>query len=143
MTKVSPTPAYDVISDPVTGKASRSYLEFFDDLARGDQGQTWTPTFTGLTAVGTPTITGTFYQVGRLAYFRVDIVPGTSTSSTLGTTYINNFPLVIAGNAVCNAVTGAPSAALGMVDATNQRIYMPTWAGITTKVTAVGWVEAS
>lgn len=143
MSKISPPPSYDLIADPVTGKATRSYQEFFDDVYRGDQGQSWTPTFVGLTTVGTPTITGTFYQFGALCYFRVIIIPGTSTSSTYGTTYINNFPLTLTASTGVYAATGSPTIAIGSTDAGTNRIYTPSWSVITIPITLTGTFPAS
>lgn len=143
MARYAPVPAYDVIADPVTGKGSRSYLEFFDGLYNGDPGTSWIPTFTNLTTVGTPSITGIYYRVGRLCYFHVNIIPATSTSSTSGSTYINNFPLTIRNFSAVTAVTNAPSAAQSMADSTNNRIYTPTWSAVTSQVTITGFIEAS
>lgn len=143
MSKIDPAPIYENIADTVTGKATLPYILFFNHLATGDTGQIWTPIFTGLTIVGTPSITGTYYQFGNLVYYRIDIIPSTSTTSVSGTTYCNNFPLVFAGFGVCAAVTNAPSAALGMVDSSVQRIYTPSWSAITSQITIVGVAEAS
>lgn len=142
MAKLKAPPAYDLIAE-TTGKASRAWLEFFDNVFRGDQGQAWTPTFTGLTTVGTPTITGSVYQWGALVKWWVKIVPGTNTSSTSGTTYINNFPLRISVDDFCVATTNAPSAVLGMVEAATNRIYVPSWSLITSSITITGTAVAS
>lgn len=143
MAKVDPPPIYENLADELTGKATLPYILFFNHLASGDTGQTWIPSFNGLTAVGTPTISGTYYQFGSLVYYRIDIIPGTSTTSVSGTTYCNNFPLIFRGFGVCAAVTNAPSAALGMVDSNTNRIYTPVWSALTSKVTVVGIAEAS
>lgn len=143
MSKLSPPPTYELIADQVTGKVTLPWLLFFDGVFTGDQGQTWTPTFTGLTTVGTPVITGTYYQAGALCFFSIVITPATSTSSTSGSTYCTNFPLTISSDSSNTAVTNAPSAALGMNDHLTNRIYTPTWSAITSPITISGWVVAS
>lgn len=58
---------------------------------------TFTPVFTNLTVVGTPTYTGTYVRIGRMVYVNIRIQSTTSTSSTAGTTYSNSgFPFVSA-----------------------------------------------
>src|SRR3982751_1886705 len=95
MTSIKAPPIYEQLAED-DGKAKLPWILYFNSLFTGDAGTSWTPTFTSLTTVGTPTITGKIYQIGRsLAYFAVRIVPSTSTTATAGTTYINNFPLVL------------------------------------------------
>ena len=131
---------------------TRPWLEFLNGLWVGDTGTpatgsaSWTPTFTGLTEVGgAATITGKVFKFSQqIAYFWVRIVPVTNTSSTLGTTYVNNFPLNVISFGSCAAVveniTGG--AGLGIAEVTNNRIYTPTWAGVTSPITISGTVEA-
>lgn len=143
MSALSPPPTYELIADKDTGKVTLPWLLFFDQVFTGDQGTPWVPTITGLTISGTPVITGSYYQMGSLAFFKIVIVPATSTTSVSGTTYCNNFPLTISSDTSCSAVTNAPSAALGMCDSATNRIYFPSWTAITSQVTISGWVIAS
>lgn len=135
------------INEPLFREESRvpsiPWALFFDSIWRGDRGTVWTPTFTGLTITGTPTITGRFYRVGRaLCYFRVKIVPSTDTTAVAGTTYINNFPLTLSADGACNAVSGLLGSNAGMCDSATNRIYVPAWTGVTVPLTIVGTVEA-
>lgn len=150
MTYRLPPPAYDVVIEP-DGKMKRSWLEFLNGLWVGDTGTpatgtgSWTPTFTGLTEVGTAIMTGKVFKFSQqLAYFWARIVPTTNTSSVLGTTYINNIPLDVLSFGSCSAVveniTGG--AALGIADPVTNRVYCPTWTNITSPITICGTIEA-
>ena len=149
MTKVSPPPINEPLTDlnnPVenAGIASIPWILFFNQIYKGDTGSTWTPTFTDLTIDGTPTVTGRYYKlIGSIVYFVVDITPATSTTSTSGTTYIDNFPLTIQGSGICFAVTNGTGSVSGMCAAANNRIYVPGWTTITTPLSVIGIVEAS
>jgi len=143
MSSVEAPPIYNPLIDN-RGIATLPWVLFFSNIYTGDTGTVWTPTFTNLTTVGTPTITGKFYQFGQaLAYFNVTITPGTSTSATAGTTYINNFPLVMSGNGACLAVSGLLGTNAGMCDKSSNNIYPPSWSAVTVPLTIVGMVEAS
>lgn len=143
MAKLSPPPIYELLADKDTGKATLPWILFFNGVFSGDTGTSWIPTITGLTISGTPSITGTYYQVGALVFFSIVIIPATSTTSVSGTTYCDNFPLTMASDTSCSAVTNAPSAALGMCDASTNRIYFPNWTAITSQITISGFVAAS
>lgn len=121
-----------------TGKLRPSWVVYFSELNRGDAGTTWNPTITGLTTVGTPTITGVYYQNNGFTDFAVKIVPGTNTSSTLGVTTITA-PFSVAQDAAINVVTGT-SNAQGVIN-TGKTIYLPTWSLITSPVTITGRVK--
>lgn len=143
MTAVTPAPIYDPVVDQ-TGRARPSWILYFNSLFEGDSGESWTPQFTSLTTVGTPTITGTYYKIGQyLVYFVINITPGTNTSSTAGTTYVGNFPLTFTGNGACAAVSGLLGGSLGMIDRASNRIYVPAWTTVTAPLTVVGFCEAS
>jgi len=122
--------------------ATLNWTAFFDSLAAGDAGTTWTPTFTGLTEVGgAATITGTYYRLSaKLVFFKIVITPVTNTSATLGTTFCNNFPLTIRGANAVTTVSGFTAAPAG---ANSTGIYAATWAAITTPVTITGIIEAN
>lgn len=143
MTALAPPPTYQQVVDKDTGKATLPWILFFDQLFTGDQGTAWIPQIVGLTSVGTPSIVGTYYQVGSLVFFTIVIIPATNTSSTSGTTYCNNFPLKLSQQTSNTAVTNAPTAALGVCDSITQRIYFPSWTTITSQITISGWMVAS
>lgn len=141
MSTVKPAPIYDPIVDN-EGKANLSWILFFNQLFEGDSGSTWTPTFTSLTTVGTPTITGRYYRlIRRICYFSVLITPATSTTSTAGTTYIDNFPLTFVGDGACMAVSGNLGAGPGHIVASSNRIYVPGWTAVSVPLTVVGMGE--
>lgn len=133
------------ISNPVideSGVASMPWIQFFNNLYIGDRGRDWVPNFVNLTQVGAPTIRGRYYMISKsLAYFRITITPGTSTSAVAGSTYIDNFPRVINGDGACHAVSGLLGSNAGMIDASSRRIYVPTWTGVTVPLSVTGTVE--
>lgn len=126
--------------DPI---ASLPWILFFNSVFTGDAGTVWIPLFSNLTEVGTPTITGIYYQIGKICYFRVSIIPATSTTSTAGTTFINNFPLKMSGDGACIAVSGLLGSTPGMCDSASNNIYVPAWNAVTVPLSIVGLVEAS
>lgn len=131
-------PIADKVLDD-NGKLRPSWVEYFSQINRGDAGTTWNPTITGLTTVGTPTITGVYYQNSGFTDFAVKIVPGTNTSSTLGVTTITT-PFSVAQDVAINVITGT-SNAQGVVTASSRTIYLPTWALITSPITITGRVK--
>jgi hypothetical protein len=127
------------------GAATLMWMLFFNGMFEGDAGEDWTPTLANLTEVGgAATKSGRLYQINQnLVYFTATITPVTNTSSTAGTTYINNFPLTLAADAACLAVAGNVGlGAAGHIVASNNRIYTPAWATITTPVTVIGLAAA-
>lgn len=141
MSKVKPPPIYDSVVDE-GGKASLSWTLFFNQLFTGDTGTEWTPTFTNLTTVGTPTITGRYYKIGqKLCFFSVRIVPATSTTSTAGTTYISNLPVTAREYGPCFALSGNLGSNAGMIDSSTNRVYVPAWSAVTVPLVIVGIVE--
>lgn len=126
------------------GKADIKWILFFSNLVNGDVGTVWTPTFTGLTEVGTATKTGIYYVISNaLVYFRVIITPGTNTSSVAGTTYLDNFPLTIVAPAIFGTIAGNASAALGTTNASNNRLYTPAWTTVANQIILAGIIEAT
>lgn len=123
--------------------ATLPWISFLDILANGDSGTAWTPTFTGLTEVGTATKTGRYWQISAaLTYFRIVITPATNTSAVAGTTYCDNFPLTIA-QAGATATLSGSAAGIAGITASPKRIYTAAWSLVTTPVTLVGLVEAN
>lgn len=144
MSSIKEPPIYEPLADEKSGVASLPWILFFNSIFTGDRGTAWTPTFTNLTINGTPTITGRFYQIGRsLAYFRASIIPATDTSSTAGSTYINNFPLTMNGDGICFVVSGLLGSNSGQCEQASNRIYVPTWTTVTVPLSIIGIVEAS
>lgn len=133
--------------NPLTGSKGEltlPWLLFFNQTFNGDAGTEWAPTFTDLTEVGAATITGRYYQISQfLCYFNILVTPGTNTSAVAGTTYVSNFPLTASANGICGTVSNNLGGALGMVNASNNRIYVPEWTTVTTPINILGIVEAS
>lgn len=136
---IEPPPISDNLME-TNGLPRIPWILFFNDLFEGDSGADWTPTFTSLGATGTPTITGRYYRINqRTCFFVVTIVPGTDTTSTAGTTHINNFPLSFVQNGVCLAGTGTGAIqAIGGINAGDNGIYTPAWSAVATTLTVVG-----
>lgn len=145
---LEPIPTYAEVVDDAK-KLTLPFIAFFNQLLSGDYGSpatganAWTPTFTSLTTVGVPTITGKYYRNGQFIDFWVKIVPSTSTSATAGTTYINNLPFTVTSDTHCTAVTGTTGVAVGIIQASTNRVYVPTWSAVGSLLTITGRVEAN
>jgi hypothetical protein len=138
MTNVSPPPIIEPISDN-SGIASLPWVSFFENLFIGDAGVAWNPTFVSLGSTGTPTITGRYYRVSAyITLFSVLITPATNTTSTAGSTYINNYPEIFTSDGICFAVAGGTGTNGGHIVAANQRIFTPVWSAVTVPVTIIG-----
>lgn len=137
---IEPPPITDLMIEQ-NGLARIPWILFFNNIFEGDGGTDWTPTFTSLGSTGTPTITGRYFRITqRLALFFVTITPATNTSSTAGTTYISNFPLVFSYNSICLVGTGSGAVqAIGGIRASDNRIYTPAWTNETIPLTVVGF----
>lgn len=134
-----PPPIQEVLTEEQSGNATLPWILFFNRSFTGDAGTAWTPTFTSLGTTGTPTITGRYYKLSQfLTVFWVRIVPGTDTTSTAGTTYINNFPEAMAFDGFCTAQSNGVGASTGHAVASNNRIYTPGWSALTNPVQIVG-----
>lgn len=136
-------PKTEPLVDRKDGFATINWLVFFEQVAEGDAGTSWTPTFVGLTENGVATKAGVYYRLSeRLVYYRIVITPGTDTSAVNGTTYCNNFPLNMRANGVNVTCSGFTAAVSGST-ASDKRIYTATWTTITTPITIVGIAEVS
>lgn len=122
-----------------SGKFRPTWVEYFAKVNTGDVGTTWTPVFTGLTTVGTPTITGAYYQNGGFTDFTIKIVPGTNTSSTLGVTTVA-LPFTVVADTGANVISST-NAAIGVVNASGRILYLPTWTLVTVPITITGRVK--
>jgi hypothetical protein len=120
-----------------------TWVSFFDGVATGDTGTVWTPTFVGLTEVGTAVKTGIYYRLNsKLAYFRITITPATSTTAVAGTTYCNNFPLTITSDGMATTCSSFTAATAG-VTASDRRIYTTAWVAIPTPIIITGTIEVN
>ena len=92
---------------------------------------TWTPTFTNLTVVGTPTYTGRYTRIGRMVSFTLRIQSTTSTSSSAGATYFNQPIAQFSNRGTLTAANGNATASYGVgLIADDGNCYLPTWVTI-------------
>ena len=114
------------------------------NLAGIDRWETsWTPTRTGWTDVGTPSVTGRFRIVGRKCEFQIKVVPSTSIATTAGTSY-TDLPMAAAGlagdvtmyNATTNVAVGN-----GGIDVANSRCHLPSQSASSSTFTIKGEYE--
>lgn len=108
-----------------------------------DAWETWTPAFTSLTNVGSPTITGRYLRDAGRVYVQVKIVPGTTSASTAGTTY---FALPVpagglAGEGSMQDSTTQISIGACVFDVANSRCYTPTQTATGDTMLIAGWYE--
>ena len=123
-----------------TGNVRTSWILYFQGLTDGDPGNKWTPIPTNLTQVGTPTITGNYYENAGYTDFWITIKPGTNTSATAGTTYFA-LPFDAKVDAPCFAVAGLTGGnTIGMVEAATNRCYPPAWTTVSVPLTISGRV---
>ena len=136
-------PLYDVLIDE-DSKANLNWTIFFQNIAEGDSGDVWSPTFINLGTSGSPTYTGRYYQISKyICFFTVTIFTnGGNTTSTAGTTYIDNFPLIMQSDSVCFVGTGSGAVqAIGGIRSADKRIYPPGWSSVTENLTIVGIIN--
>lgn len=140
MSNVTAPPLEDALVDPQL-KANVSYAAFFENMYLGDVGTTFTPTFQNLTVVGDPTYTAQYYRLSDRWYVvRIVIESTTTTASTAGSTYIDNFPLTLLNDGLTFATVGTGVAA-SVAQAANNRLYVPGY-GASNKATMICLVEA-
>lgn len=115
---------------PALGVASATSINFGQDALNYYDEGTFTPRWTGLTVVGTPTYTANYTRIGRMVFCEILIVSTVSTASTAGTTFISGgLPFAIGGNSTCaavNAVTRA-SYGIGFVRSSGSAVDTPAW----------------
>jgi len=142
MTQQSP-PIYEkVVNDEV--KMTLPWILFMNQMFDGDVGASWTPNFVNLTTVGTPTVSSKYYKLSKyLTFFRITITPATSTTSTAGTTYIDNYPIDFKSDGVVFAVSGGLGGSPGHIIGSSNRIYVPAWSAVTVPLTLIGIAEAT
>lgn len=138
MSNYRPAPITEPVIEQSTLLAKGSWTLFFNGLYTGDTGTIWTPIATNLTQVGVATITGAYYRSGQFIDFYIKIVPGTSTSSTAGSTYFD-LPFDVLQDGACEASTGLTSSPGGLQASTN-RVYPPNWAATGNTITISGRV---
>lgn len=104
---------------------------------------TWTPTRTSWTDVGTPTVTARFRVVGRQCFVQIRVVPSTSMATVAGTSYVS-LPIASAGltgSFVMTNRTTNQSVGTCSVDVTNSRVYVPAQVATGNTLEICGWYE--
>ena len=144
MSNYSPPP----IQTPIINKEKEAFgllapewTLYINQTYTGDTGTSFVPTYTNLTIAGTPTVTGAYYRDGQFIDFVILLLPGTSTTSTQGSTYFS-LPFDVLSDDGCFVVSGLVCAN-GAVDAATNRIYTPTWTAVTVPLTMRGRVRAA
>lgn len=129
--------AAPTFTTPVLGVASATSLNLggaaaLTSYTRG----TWTPVWTSLVVVGSPTYTGTYTKIGRMVFCTLDIASSTTTASTAGTTTFasSGLPFAVAIESTMSALNGGSLASIGVgyIGATN--CFTPTWTATQTVV---------
>lgn len=105
----------------------------------------WTPTRTSWTDVGSPTVTARYTQIGNFVLFQVKVVPGTTTATTGGTSYIS-LPVSagasgVAGDASMGDLSTLISVGNCVISTSNSRCYVPTQAATGDALIIAGWYE--
>jgi hypothetical protein len=142
MTKINPPPNTQPVIDEETGLPTLPWILYFGSLFTGDTGTTFTPVPVSMGVSGSPTYTGAYYRSGQFFDFWILITPnGGNTTSTAGTTYFTlPFDVIVDGS--CFAVLGLLGSNSGMVEASTNRCYTPTWTAATVPLTISGRVRA-
>lgn len=139
---VSPAP----ITQPIIDEKRLPTLPwtlFFNQSFNGDAGEEWTPTIVSLTG-STTSVTGRYFRLSQyLVFFRMTITPSGNTSSTAGTTYVDNFPLSFSADGFNTVVSGTTGGAIGVNRASDNRIYVPAWTNVSVPLTILGVGEAT
>lgn len=130
-----------ITDDPLVDLTSFSLLDIYGK----DAWQTFPPSRTGWTDVGTPTVTGRYHVIGAQCFFHIKIVPSTSVASIAGTSYIK-LPLsasvsCIAGGGTMADITALIAIGVCVVDVANSRIYTPAQVATAHTMTVEGSYE--
>ena len=94
-----------------------------------DRWDTWIPTRTSWTDVGTPTVTARYRVVGRWCDFQIKVVPGTTVATVAGTSYVNlpvRPAMGLGGHGSMQNLTTLIAIGLCVIDVANGRCYVPT-----------------
>ena len=104
---------------------------------------TWTPTRTSWTDVGTPTVTARYRVVGRQCFVQIRVVPSTSVATVAGTSYVS-LPIAasgLTGSFVMTDRTANQAVGTCSVDVTNSRVYVPAQVATGNTMEIAGWYE--
>lgn len=102
----------------------------FRDIIGQDRWTKFVPIRTGWTDVGAPTVTATWRDVGQQCFLQMKVIPATTVATAAGTSYIA-LPRAasgISGGGSMQDLTTLTAIGDCVVDVTNSRLYLPTWA---------------
>lgn len=108
----------------------------------------WTPTRTGWTDVGTaPVVTARYMQIGKLVWFQIKVVPGTTIATVAGTSY-TSLPVACGASAIGgdgSMVNATSNVAVGnvVISVSNSRCYVPAQTASGDTFTISGWYEGA
>lgn len=111
----------------------------------GTSWASWTPTRTGWTDVGAPTVTARYCTLFRTTFFQIKIIPATTTATVAGTSYVS-LPVAQSGSALAGEgsmmnITTLVAVGTCAMDMTNGRIYVPTQGATANTLTIAGFYE--
>ncbi len=138
-----PHPLANAANDPIARKVFSRGADPLSPLLLVRPWLTWTPVFTNLTNVGSPVITGRYIQGEGRVFFQVKVVPGTTSASVAGSTYVA-LPTTaggIGGSADMQDITTFISIGDCAFDVTNSRCYTPSQGATGDTLTIAGWYE--
>lgn len=115
----------------------------YRDLKGQDKWESWTPTRTGWTDVGTPAVSARFRIIGAQCFFQVKVSPGTTIATTAGTSYISlpTSAKGFGGDASMVDLSGNTAVGNAVIDAANSRCYVPTQTASGNTFLISGWFE--
>jgi hypothetical protein len=123
-------------SGKTDGFIKKTWIFFFNQVVDGDNGSDWTPIATNLS--GSYTLTGKYFRNAGFIDFWINVDPITSSTSTLGTTFIE-LPFDASVATSCTAVYGS-TVAQGIIDPSLNRLFPPSWGAVASVVTISGRV---
>lgn len=105
----------------------------------------WSPTRTGWTDVGAPTVTGRYCRIRNVVFFQIKVVPNVTVATVGGTSY-TDLPVAAAaagsgGDGSMMDQTTLLSVGQIVIDYANSRCYVPSQAATADTVTVTGWYE--
>ena len=95
--------------------------------------------------MGSPTVTARYCQNGKIVFFQIKVVPGTTTATVAGTSYVS-LPVsagasALAGEGSMMNITTLVAVGTCAMDVTNSRCYVPTQGATGNTLTIAGFYE--
>ena len=119
----------------------KSGFSYRDHLGQ-DRWESFTPSRTGWTDVGTPTVTGLYRSVGKQCFFMVEVVPGTTVSTSV-TSYVN-LPITATGlSGMATMINSTSSVSVGVcaISVSSSRVYTPGQGTTANTLVLAGWYQ--